>query len=141
MPKVNDMQEETQNISIEDNKEKSFSERLQSWLINSTSNNAPDELGATLKEALNTIRGQRQQDYGAPDTCHEMIADMWNVYLEGGERNLESWDVALMMVLLKVCRARRGGYTHDSFVDICGYSAIADFMVQKDRMLQESCVV
>lgn len=75
-----------------------------------------------IDEAARIISGQRRQDYGPVSESFARIAAMWSAYV-GVE--LTTIDVANLMVLLKVCRARNG-YHRDSFVDIIGYAALTE---------------
>lgn len=86
---------------------------------------------ALLSEAYKLINGERQDDYGNPEDSFAFIAKLWTAYLEnaccsadGFLRFIKPSDVANMMILLKIAR----GNKHDNFVDICGYSALADSM-------------
>lgn len=101
--------------------------------LNKTSDCSNKQIGENcLAEAQKIINGNRQNDYGTPEDSFQRIADYWNNYLfhrkdirEG--YTLESKDVAMMMVLFKIARLEHS-YTHDSCVDICGYTAIYDNM-------------
>lgn len=75
-----------------------------------------------MDEAARIISGQRRQDYGPVSESFQRIAVMWSAYV-GVE--LSTLDVANLMILLKVCRARNG-YHRDSFVDIIGYAALTE---------------
>jgi hypothetical protein len=75
-----------------------------------------------LAEAYELINGERAQTYG---DCHESfdrIAALWTAYLD---TVLTGMDVANLMVLLKVSRTK-GTFHRDSYVDICGYAALAE---------------
>lgn len=75
---------------------------------------------ALLAEAAETIR-QREGAHGDKGQTFRMIAAMWSAYL-GAE--VSPADVAQMMVLLKVARARCGDRAHaDHYVDQAGYVA------------------
>lgn len=73
-----------------------------------------------LHEAEHCICGQREQDYGSPESNFEIIANLWTDYLDA---EVSALDVAMMMCLLKIARIKNGGGTGDSFVDLCGYAA------------------
>lgn len=73
-----------------------------------------------LHEAETNICGQRELDYGSPESNFGIIANMWSEYLGA---TVTPVDVAMMMVLLKVARIKNGGGSGDSFVDIAGYAA------------------
>jgi hypothetical protein len=84
----------------------------------------------TRSEILDTAKkcvcGQREQDYGSPESNFQLIADLWNDYLElptGETQEITPKDVAMMMALLKIARIKNGGGTGDSFVDLAGYAA------------------
>jgi uncharacterized protein DUF6378 len=72
-------------------------------------------------EAHEIVNGQRRADYGPVEESFETIAAMWSAYLEVG---LSAQDVAMLMVLLKVCRYGESR-TWDSLVDIAGYADCA----------------
>jgi len=94
-----------------------------------------------LKKAQECVCGQREQDYGTPESNFGLIADLWNAYLgnryqmdqtdlyaDGKKvvsypKRLTPTDVAMMMALLKIARIKNGGGTGDSFVDLAGYAA------------------
>ena len=85
-----------------------------------------------LDEAKKCVCGQREQDYGSPESNFQIIADLWNAYLFGNESfrpdqavrlKIKPVDVAMMMALLKIARIKNGGGTGDSFVDLAGYAA------------------
>ena len=73
-----------------------------------------------LHEAERCVCGQREQDYGSPESNFGLIAGLWSEYLR---KDISVIDVAMMMVLLKVARIKNGGGSGDSFVDIAGYAA------------------
>ena len=73
----------------------------------------------TLLKAIESITGQREQDYGSPESNFGIIAGLWSAY---SGYNFTPQDVAMMMILLKVARIKNGGGTGDSFVDIAGYA-------------------
>ena len=73
-----------------------------------------------LEEADRCVNGDREQDYGTPESNFGTIAEFWSSYL-GLE--LAPVDVAMMMALLKISRIKNGGGTGDSFVDLAGYAA------------------
>lgn len=99
-----------------------------------------------LDQAKKCVCGQREQDYGTPESNFQLIADLWNVYLGNNlskeKRDFEKelgithnnkelsvpWeisavDVSMMMALMKIARIRNGGGSGDSFVDLAGYAA------------------
>lgn len=75
---------------------------------------------ALLAEAAETVL-QREGAHGDKGNTFRMIAAMWSAYLGA---DVSPADVAQMMVLLKVARARCGDRTHaDHYVDQAGYVA------------------
>lgn len=102
-----------------------------------------------LDQAKKCVCGQREQDYGTPESNFQLIADLWNDYLGFTSYALEleeylmdlkdkgidididvpepkaifPEDVSMMMALLKIARIKNGGGSGDSFVDLAGYAA------------------
>lgn len=79
----------------------------------------------TRKECLDAAAGcvlkDRQNQYGGPENNFERIAQMWNGYL--GTNSIKPWDVAAMMILLKMARARFNPKREDDWIDAAGYAA------------------
>ena len=100
-----------------------------------------------LLEAHKIINGDRQQSYGNPEDTHQVIADLWNGYLQGlayvyGDEfcfpHLTNADVAYMMVLFKIARQINGAGKRDNAIDGCGYLALAwDMYEEKERQGEE----
>ena len=82
---------------------------------------------ATLTAADNLINGQRQSDYGSPQENFACIGVRWS-QIAGVE--IEAWQVALMMADLKIARMAQGPH-EDSFIDGCGYLALASELAMK----------
>ena len=85
-----------------------------------------------LEEAKKCVCGQREQDYGSPESNFQIIADLWNAYLFANKKfspdkavslKITPVDVSMMMALMKIARIKNGGGTGDSFVDLAGYAA------------------
>ena len=76
-----------------------------------------------LAEASELINGDRAADYGDATLNHMRIAEFWNNYIDH-QLKLSASDVAIMMILVKVARCMES-FKDDSFVDICGYAALA----------------
>lgn len=79
-----------------------------------------------LDKAKECVCGQREQDYGTPESNFQLIADLWNGYLgfmDHPQDQIRATDVAMMMALMKIARIRNGGGSGDSFVDLAGYAA------------------
>lgn len=63
-------------------------------------------------------------EYGPPEDVFADIADLWSAYAGDG-RKYTVLDVAHMMVLLKMARAKHNPKHTDNYVDIAGYAACA----------------
>tara|TARA_R110002012_G_scaffold17848_3_gene66471 strand:+ start:8676 stop:8960 length:285 start_codon:yes stop_codon:yes gene_type:complete len=79
-----------------------------------------------LEQAKELINGDRKKDYGDAWLNHKRIADYWSNYTDN-KISFTPTDVAVMMMMVKIARLQNS-YTEDSFVDICGYSALAGEM-------------
>ena len=84
-----------------------------------------------LDSAKATVMSERGNQHGNAQSTFDSIGAMWSVYLAGRypKHNvpiMSAYDVAQMMVLLKVVRASQGDIKHhDHYVDAAGYSALA----------------
>lgn len=100
-----------------------------------------------LQEAIKCVCTDRNQQYGEPEDSFRMIGDLWGRYIEekcldvctdensGACCHVEILpeDVALLMVLFKVCRGATGEkITKDTLVDIAGYAACAGGMIENE---------
>ena len=75
----------------------------------------------TLDKAKMIVTGERNQEYGGPESTFGSIAKLWSAYLEV---DIAAEDVAVLMILLKVARLAGSAYSSaDSWVDIAGYAA------------------
>lgn len=87
-----------------------------------------------LKKANECVMGDREQDYGSPESNFQLIADLWSTYLD---TDISAVDVAMMMAMLKIARIKSGRLHGDNFVDGAGYFAcageIADRPIQGER--------
>lgn len=79
------------------------------------------------------IEKQRAALYGDPQESHKAIARAWSAFLlarHGVDVQLTDQDVALMMVMFKVCRTARSakaGISHaDNYVDGHAYLQFAE---------------
>ena len=73
-----------------------------------------------LDEAAKCVLQDRQNQYGRPEDCFQLIADLWGSYLR---RCISAHDVAAMMALLKIARFRHNPGHLDNAVDLAGYAA------------------
>lgn len=79
-----------------------------------------------LSKADSYVNGDREQDYGSPESNFQTIADLWATYLQGCGVSidfLEPHDVAAMLALLKIARIASGHAKADNWVDLAGYAA------------------
>lgn len=86
-----------------------------------------------LRQTATLVGGQRAKDYGDKTENHQHIADLWNYWLSTSPGTVGSkfgkitaYDVAIMMLLLKVARLMHTPGHSDSHVDIAGYASIAE---------------
>lgn len=72
-------------------------------------------------EAKTIVAGDRASDYGDANESFARIAKLWSAYTGA---TITPWDVAQMMILLKVSRAKTSR-KRDTLVDIVGYAECA----------------
>lgn len=86
------------------------------------------ETPATRKTILDAaekcVCKDRQDTHGRPEDSFCAIADLWTAYLGTGQE-IDPVDVANMMVLLKIARAKGNPKHQDNWVDMAGYAACA----------------
>jgi hypothetical protein len=82
-----------------------------------------------LDEAKSIVNGQRQEDYGSINDSFQRIAGLWSAYTGF---TITKYDVAKMMMLLKISRAKNGNH-RDSYVDIVGYVECVDKLLDLDH--------
>ena len=80
------------------------------------------------EEASAIVAGDRADDYGDANESFTRIAKLWSAYTG---TTLSPWDVAQMMILLKVSRAKTST-KRDTLVDIAGYAECAGQLKQAD---------
>ena len=84
-----------------------------------------------LAKVSDIVGGQRAIDYGDKTQNHKRIADLWNMWIFESRKNniltcgdgLSAYDVAIMMLLLKVARLMNSPGHTDCHIDIAGYAA------------------
>lgn len=78
-----------------------------------------------LAMADKCVNNDRKNQYGEVENNFQAIANLWMGYLDakGQDIDIEPYDVAAMMALLKVARIATGTATEDSWADLCGYGA------------------
>lgn len=79
-----------------------------------------------LDKVKEVVTGPREQDYGDKTENHARIAKLWNMWLtetkEDGDA-ITPYDVATMMLMVKLARLMQSPGHHDSHIDIAGYVA------------------
>lgn len=83
-----------------------------------------------LEEAKRIVTVDRTAQYGLPEDSFRVIANLWSSYLD---RQINSEDVAVMMILLKAARIRSGAGKEDNWVDIAGYAACGAEVEERTR--------
>ena len=78
-----------------------------------------------LDTAKKCVCGDREQDYGSPESNFQTIANLWIDYLVGKNQavEIEPYDVAVMLALLKIARIASGHAKQDNWIDLAGYAA------------------
>lgn len=77
-----------------------------------------------LNRAKNIVVEDRLTVHGEPENSFETIKDLWNGYLSDIlKRPLETHEVAILMILLKVARVKNNAQHTDNWTDMIGYSA------------------
>ena len=85
----------------------------------------------TILEAATTcVCKERNDQYGEPEDCFQDIANLWAAY-KGVD--FDPFDVAMMMALLKVARAKANPQHTDNYIDLCGYGSIAGELANKEE--------
>lgn len=83
-----------------------------------------------LDAAEKCVCKERNDQYGEPEDCFQDIANLWAAY-KGVD--FDPFDVAMMMSLLKVARAKANPQHTDNYVDLCGYGSIAGELANKEE--------
>lgn len=77
-----------------------------------------------LIEAINAVLQDRNTSYGAPEKNFDDIAKMYDIYRQGTQREFtNAQDIAILMILVKVCRIKTSPEKLDNWTDIAGYAA------------------
>lgn len=85
------------------------------------------EVKSFLEEAAELVKGQRQKDYGDKKKNFSDIAALWSVILG---KTIDPLQVAQCMVAMKLARLIKTPSHRDSWVDIAGYVACAEELLQ-----------
>ena len=79
-----------------------------------------------LDAAAQIVTQDREEQYGLPEDCFAAVGNLWADYLRScgvAIDFLEPFDVANMMILLKIARGANGKPKADNWIDIAGYAA------------------
>lgn len=82
-----------------------------------------------LDAAKRCVCGDREQDYGSPESNFATIAGLWNAYFRGkadccvAGNLVTPVDVAAMLAMLKIARIASGHAKDDNWIDLAGYAA------------------
>ena len=97
-----------------------------------------------LSAAADLVGGQREQDYGDKYVNHMRIAKLWTMWLqeravswrvdcenegEDSDFQISPYDVAMMMLLVKVARLMHSPGHTDCHIDIAGYASVMEEIV------------
>lgn len=85
---------------------------------------------AVLNLAHSCVCGQREQDYGSPESSFGVIAEFWSVYMG---QNIGPTDVAAMLALLKIARISSGKPHIDNWIDLAGYAACGGEIESREK--------
>lgn len=73
-----------------------------------------------LDKAKACVVGDREQDYGSPESNFGRIANLWTAFLN---ITITPVEVAAMLALLKIARIASGHAKEDNWIDLAGYAA------------------
>lgn len=82
-----------------------------------------------LDEAKHLVYGNRQANYGHPLDNHGRTAQLWSTYLQ---TNVTPENVCMLNILQKVARSMNE-ITHDTIVDVAGYSENVNMILQERK--------
>jgi hypothetical protein len=84
-----------------------------------------------LNDAANAVLRDRNATHGKPENSFGTIAKLWGVFID---KDIEPWQVAIMLGLLKVARAKGNPTNADNFVDLAGYAACGGELAHSDKV-------
>jgi hypothetical protein len=104
--------------------------------------------GTVLDRARKVVMSERGNQHGDAEDSFQMIADLWTAHLQHTNRDssfgairVTPFDVAQMMVLLKVARSVYGDpFNPDNYIDAAGYSSLAAMIMEGKRTDNEPAV-
>lgn len=83
-----------------------------------------------LEQARKCVCGDREQDYGTPESNFLNIAKLWTAYKD---IEFTPKDVAVMMTLMKIARIKSNNPKDDNWLDACGYLACGGEIESNDN--------
>lgn len=88
----------------------------------------PEPDKTILQEAYELVHGPRQQAYGHPYADFSRTAKMWSAIF-GVE--VQPWQIPMAMICVKMSRLSNDPTKRDSIVDIAGYAATLQMVMDK----------
>jgi hypothetical protein len=91
-------------------------------------NKLHDDAAGVLETASNLVTGDRARAHGDAHDQHATAAALWSTYLRSRGKllaDIEPYELAMLMALLKISRDALGQMNRDTFVDLAGYAALA----------------
>lgn len=78
-----------------------------------------------LTKAIECVTKDRNSSYGEPEDNFQHTANLLNAYFKTRPQVFSAFDVAMIMILLKMARTTTSPEKDDNLIDICGYAACA----------------
>lgn len=83
-----------------------------------------------LKAAHDIVHGDREKTYGDPGKNLRLIAQYWSTHTG---ITITETDVCIMMMLLKIARLKNNPEHDDSWIDIAGYTALKNRIINASQ--------
>ena len=91
-----------------------------------------------LDEALIIITHDRETDYGDAEDNFGVIAALFSITLRKKLKcDIDPYEVGLLMTQVKIARIISGRFKADSYIDGCGYLALAGEIDSKESEATE----
>lgn len=82
-----------------------------------------------ILDEVKAIIGERGEDYGGVENNFENIA---RIYSTVAGIEMQSWDIALVMVCVKLARIRQSPLKRDNYIDMIAYAAFAAELIEAE---------
>lgn len=82
-----------------------------------------------ILDEVRDIIGERGEDYGGVENNFENIA---RIYSTVAGIEMQSWDIALVMVCVKLARIRQSPLKRDNYLDLIAYAAFAAELIEAE---------